>query len=259
MPARPLAQDFASAAPWDVRGGDALLESALPGRSAAPGVVLAGSRWLALPELETRSVAFVGGWRSLRAAAGVSQTGDLELGYSAAGAALGIARPGAGVGLRAVARRDRLGDPAAGGSGRDADPPGAGLECGAGAWFEAGPGVLVWASAPQMWEQGDTPPLERGLTLGARLESAGLLAWLARESLRADDALAIRAAHRVGVALEAGPLEVWVEAHDAPLRAGIGVTARVGRIEALASVEGHPVLGETTRLALRLGGGGASP
>ena len=84
------AQDFASAAPWDVRGGDALLESALPGRSATPGLALAVSRWLALPELETRSVALTGGWRSLRAAVGAAQTGDLELGYSAAGAALFI-------------------------------------------------------------------------------------------------------------------------------------------------------------------------
>lgn len=247
-------QDFDAGAPWNGRDADALIASGLAGRSRGSALLLSATRWFGLPEFETRSASLACGWRALRAAAGAASTGAIDVGYTAAAAALGVAHPGGAVALRAVARRDRMGDPAAGGSGRDADPPGAGIECGVGAWLEAGPGLLLWASAPQMWESGVAPPLERGLTLGARIEGVGLAAWFARESVRAADEGATRGAHRAGLELDAGQLQVWAEARDAPLRAGLGIEAQLARLAVVARVESHPVLGETTQLALRLGG-----
>ena len=221
----------------------ALLDRALP--SAAPGVALSGSstRWFALPELTTRALALGASWQGARAALGLSQTGDPELGWTALGLALGGANRRCGGALRAVARRDRHPAPEPGPLG-----PGAGLEAGAGAWADAGAGVTLWASAPQVWLRGAAPPLSRGLEIGAALRMGEGGLWLLRRaSARDADA---RAGHEAGLSFGLGPLSAWARACDGPLRGGIGLAARARVVEATAEVSSHPVLGETVALAI---------
>lgn len=98
-----------------------------------------------------------------------------------------------------------------------------------------------------MWVQGRLPPLPRPLTFGVRAAFPGGEAWaaLAAPAGAGDDG-----ARTAGVGLVQGPLEAWLEARDGPLRGAAGVRARVRGFEVACAVEPHPVLGETTRLAL---------
>jgi len=219
-----------------------LLDAGLPAARLALAGEVWGTRWLGLSELTTRGLALSGGWRGARAAVGLSQTGDPELGWSAVGAALGTASATAGAALRAVARRDQT--PAL----ATALGPGAGAELGAGAWLAPSPRLRIWASAPQAWLRGAAPPLARGLEIGGAWRAGSITAWLASEATpHAADA------HRAGLALSRGPTRVWVEAREAPVRASVGLTVRARGVSVATAVDAHPVLGETVRLGLELG------
>jgi len=239
------AQDFEPAGPaGSARSASAFLDAALPPAGAGTRLELLGVTRYALPELATRAVAAAAGWRTLRIAAGLSQTGDEALGWTAVGAAAGVAGPGWGAGLRAVGRRDRtLLDPAVRWGG----------EVGAGLRLEAGGPFTAWASAPSAWSAGAAPPLARGFSLGASVRGEGVRGWIEHEAR--PEGPGAQAVHRAGVALEAGVFGVWVEGIDAPLRAALGMEARAGAMRVVASLESHPLLGEVVRLSLGLGGG----
>lgn len=244
------AQDFAPAAPpgpW--AGPAALLERALPAPAGALALEAASARWFALPGLGTRSLSLLVPARTLRLAAGLSQTGDGELGWTCAAIAAGAATGDFGFALRAAARRDRAG----GGLLSSGAALGAGLEAGGGAWIAPAPGARLWAGAPQLWSEGEAPPLARPLELGASLERGGLAAWLALGAPREGDA----GARTLGVAFASGPLLAWAEGRDAPARAALGLAADAGPLRVAARIEGHPVLGETATLSLALRRGAA--
>src|SRR5439155_1326536 len=91
------AQDFASPAPPGSFATPAIfLEHGLPALPAAPAVEAVATSWYGMPELATRAVALCAGWRSARAAAGISRTGGSELGWTTAAFALGVAAQGGG-------------------------------------------------------------------------------------------------------------------------------------------------------------------
>jgi hypothetical protein len=237
-------QEFAAPAPACDRSPAALLERALP---PGPGIELGALaiRWHALPELVTRSLTAGLAWRSVRLAAGVSQTGEPDLGWSAAALGVGLAGEAAGVGVRGAARR------------REAPVHGAaatGIEAGAGAWARAAPQVEVWAAAPQIWTGGEAPPLERWLEIGAVARAAGSMAWVARAGAPGAPR-GLRAEHLAGIGLALGPATLWLEARDHPARGTLGVAGGAGPLRAAVAVESHPVLGETVRVALTVGGG----
>lgn len=241
------AQDFSlGPAPAIAPAAHAMLEDGLPPARAGWRVETGMVRWFGLPELMSRSVALAGSWRAVRAAVGASQTGDPEIGWSAFAAAAGAAGPRGGAALRVVARRDRTASSLPGPLGTDI-----GLATGGGAWAEAAPGFVVWASAPQVWARGVAPPLARPLEIGARLEGGGLAAWIARATPVAGTTPA--GGLRAGAAVALGGCDLWLEARDHPLRAGFGITARAGALRLDASVESHPVLDETVRLAVGMG------
>jgi hypothetical protein len=246
-----LAQDFAAPTPPALSAAAAapahVLEHGLPGARASLAAQALESRWYEVPGLVTRALAIAAGWRAVRAAAGVSRTGDPELGWSACAAALGVAGGRAGGALRAAVRRDA--DPLALNA---ALGPGAGLEVGGGAWADAGAGVTLYASAPQVFTRGVAPPLERGFELGAGWVMDDLSFRLARVSGRGG---AGDARHEAGLALAAGPVTVWLEARDQPARGALGLAARARAVEVAAAVESHPMLGETVRLSLMLSPG----
>jgi len=249
-PAR--AQDFERAGPaGPAHGPVAFLDSGLAPADGAPSAAALGITRYALPELATRAVAAGAGWRSLRVAVGFSQTGDPDLGWNALGAAAGVANARWGAGVRGIARRDRtVLDPAARWGG----------EVGAGAWLSLDAPLVVWAAAPAAWTAGGAPPLLRGFAMGALAFTDGARIWFEHEAR--PEALPARAAHRAGVALEAGVFALWVEGLDAPLRAGLGLEARAGALRIEAAMESHPLLGETVRASLALGGarrGGGVP
>jgi hypothetical protein len=158
-----------------------------------------------------------------------------------------VASDAGGAGVRAVARRDRTSE-----FSFAAGPSDAGVELGAGGWIQAGEGLVLWASAPQLWAAGVAPPLHRALAIGAAATLGDLEVWLAR---RAVPGLArgLRGEHGGGVAMAKRPLAVWLEAADQPLRGGFGVEARLGRMWMAGTVLGHPVLGETYRAAIGVG------
>jgi hypothetical protein len=185
-----------------------------------------------------------------RAAAGWSQTGAPGLGWNAAAVALGLVVEPVAVGARAVARRDRL--DLADASAVNAAPRD-GFEVGFGARAEVAPGVSVWASAPQVWLAGAAPPLRRALELGLGVAMGELRGWWARRTVPAL-ARGMRAEHSAGVAIAGVPLTVWIEARDQPLRGGLGVRAQVRPAWLSVAVESHPVLGETLRAAVGVGG-----
>jgi len=245
LPAAAPAQDFASPAPPAAAVTPAaFLERGLPDRRAAFAAEALVTRWYEVPDLATRAVALAAGWRSVRAAAGISRTGEPELGWTTGAVALGVATRGAGGALRAAARRD-----GAPGALEAALGPGAGLEVGGGAWVEAGAGITLSASAPQIFTRGVSPPLERGLEIGASWVMDDLSLRLTRVSARGG---AGAAQHEAGLALSAGPATVWLEARDLPARGTLGLAARVGALAVAGTVESHPVLGETVRLSLVL-------
>lgn len=237
-----FAQDFERAGPPGPAPGPlAFLDSGLAPAGAAPAATALGVTRYALPELSTRAAAAGAGWRSLRIAAGFSQTGDPELGWNALGAAAGVAHARWGAGVRGLARRDRtVIDPAARWGG----------EVGAGAWLRPEAPVLVWAAAPALWTGAGGAPLARGFTTGAALLAEGARVWFEHEAR--PEAARARAAHRAGIALEAGVFALWAEALDAPLRATLGIGARAGALRIEAAMESHPLLGETARATLSL-------
>jgi hypothetical protein len=243
------AQDFASPGlPGPATSASAFLESGLPPVHAGAALDASYTSWFGLPEIETRGVACGSGWRLARVAAGLSQTGEPDLGWSAAGLACGVARSGGGAGVRAVARRERAIEPGSAAAARlDAR---AGAEVGWGAWLEAARGVRLWATVPQSWSTGVAPPLDRPLEIGASLERDGLTLWLTRGAPSGG----AQADHGAGAALRSGALVAWGSVRDRPLRGGVGVVASAGRLFVAAAVESHPDLGETVRLALGLGG-----
>lgn len=246
-----IAQDFGSASPAIPEGRSlaALEQGLLPARGT-PGIELAWIGWYGVPDLVTRSAAIGAGWGGLRAVAGASQTGDEALGWSAIGVATGLASSAGGVALRAVARRDR-----------DAAPalelgPGSGFEAGAAAWIEAGQGLELWISSPQIVTRGEAPPLRRGLEWGAWFGGGGVDGWFARS---ASAGLGTAAVRRAGVRIRNGPLAIWAEARDQPVRGSIGIGARRAGAAIDASVESHPVLGETVRVCVGWGARRDSP
>lgn len=237
------AQDFAPASPAGPQpGAAALLERALP--AEAPLVALESSvtRWLASPALETRAAAVAFAPGALRVAIGLSQTGDPELGWTGAAIGAGLAADDAGFAVRAIARRDRALGALGHASARDA----AGMEAGAGAWLAAGGGCVLWASAPQLMASGESPPLSRPLEVGARWTVPGAAVWCVLGAPRAGD----DGSRLAGLSLGGADARVWAEARDGPLRASFGAIARVRALVAEARADLHPVLGETTRLAL---------
>ena len=239
------AQEFADAAPTGERSLAALLERGLPAPASGLGATALATRWHGLAEIQTRSLAIGAGIRSLQIAAGVSQTGDAELGWSQLGVAAGAASERGGVAFRgALRRRDGLA------TARE----GIGGEVGAGAWVGAAPGFVVWTTAPQLWTRGDPPPLERWLEIGARLEWEEAQLWLARAAAPGAPR-GLRAEHLAGLRVPAGTAAVWIEARDHPARGTLGVAVTVSELRVSAAVEGHPVLGETVRLTLSWNGG----
>lgn len=239
------AQDFAPAAPAGPQPGPAtLLERALPAAADRLTAEAQAARWFALPELGTRSLALLAPAGSLRVAAGLSQTGEGEPGWTCAAFAVGAAGDGMGFALRAAARRDRAG----GALLTSEAATGAGGEAGGGAWLSPAEGVVLWASAPQLWTRGESPPLARPLELGARWQRGALAAWLAIGAPREGD----DGARGAGLSLARGPLLLWAEARDAPARGAVGLAAEAGPLRIAARIEGHPVLGETTHLSLAL-------
>jgi hypothetical protein len=103
--------------------------------------------------------------------------------------------------------------------------------------------------------KGAAPPLNRGLETGIRLAGDGISAWLARRAAGGREAR-----HRGGVALEFGTVaSAWIEARDDPLRTGYGIEARSRLVAVAFALETHPVLGETARLSLAIGGAPGGP
>ena len=243
------AQDFAGPEPAGPPAGPAgLLERGLAPVPGSASLEFAHISLTGTPELITRSLAVGGNFRGVAGAAGLSQTGDVALGWEALALACGAAGSDGAVAVRALVRRDRSAE------SRLARPDrGLGGELGGGAWLRCGRALRLWASAPQLWRHGAAPPLARALELGARFERPHVAAWLAREAAPAGWRIA--GDHVGGVAIDAGPALLWLEARDRPLRGGLGAAARIGILRVAAVVESHPVLGETARLSLALGRG----
>jgi hypothetical protein len=238
------AQDFvAPACAGPARSPLAYLDCGLPPEAPGPRIAGSATRWFALPELTTRALGLGVSWRGARAALGLSQTGDPELGWTALGLAAGGASRSCGAALRAVARRDRHPRPEVGPLG-----PGVGLEAGAGVWADAGADLTLWASAPQIWLRGAAPPLARGLEIGGALRTREVGLWLLHRA--SPRAAGDRVAHEAGIVLDSGPLSAWARARNGPLRGGIGLSARARTAEAAVEVSSHPVLGETVSLAI---------
>ena len=235
------AQEFSEPAPAAQLTVAALLERGLPASDGALGAIALATRWHGLAEIETRSLAIAFGARSVRFAAGASQTGEAELGWTQASIGAGVASECYGFALRGCVRRRAV-----------VNGEGTGGEVGAGAWVEASPSVVVWATAPQLWTRGDPPPLSRWLEIGARLERAEAHLWLAR-SAAPGAPRGLRAEHLAGLLVPAGLAAIWIEGRDHPARGTLGISVMAGTLRVSAAVEGHPVLGETVRLALGIG------
>jgi hypothetical protein len=236
------AQDFSGASPaGSTRAPEGLLDRALPSASATFSASASQTRWWGLPDLETRSASLGGSFRSWRAAIGLSQTGEPELGWTALGLGIGATSDHAGAGLRACVRRDRD----APWSVARAFTTGDGVEAGAGAWVMAGDAVRAWASAPQVWTAGAAPPLARPLELGVRVGDEDA-AWVRIVAPRAGD----DGERALGLSLWVAPLQAWAEVRDAPLRGSVGLSASIAALRLAVRVDAHPVLGETTRLSL---------
>jgi hypothetical protein len=234
------AQEFASAAPASERSGAALLERGLPPPQPDLSITVLAIRWYGLPELDTRSATLALGWRTLRLGAGLSRSGDGELGWSAAAVAAGIADARGGAALRVCGRERRAMDDGA---------PLTGAEAGAGMWIAPSPALRVWVSAPQVWIQGDPPPLERGLEIGGAVRTGDAELWLARAA--APGAVGgSNADHMAGARLPLGVVDAWLELRDHPTRGGFGLAAAKRDLRLAATVESHPVLGDTVRLSL---------
>jgi hypothetical protein len=250
--APPLAaQDFAPAAgAGPAPGACAMLERALPSEAPALGAEALQTEFALVPGLRTRAVAAQFAWRVARVAAGLSQTGEPEWGWTCAALAVGSATRVSGAALRVAVTTDRANGPAFSALGSGAGVASASLAIGGGAWIAPGAGVRLWAQAPQCATRGAPPPQVRPLELGASLARSGARAWLAIEAPgRGGDG-----ERALGVALARGPCELWGEGRDGPWRAALGVTARVRAITCAARVDAHPWLGTRTTLVLGLHG-----
>jgi len=244
------AQDFASAAPpWPRGAAGPLLEDGLAPANTRFALDATVTRWFGLTSFETRSLATMARFHTVVVAAGVAQTGGPEVGWTAAGLAIGAASARGGVAVRGVARRDRLTSFALNG-----DPDTAGGELGVGAWAATGESVRLWASAPQLWREGAAPPLGRALALGVAWEGDGLSAWLGRRAVVGVSGER-HGEHEAGVTLGGPALALWCAARDRPLRASLGVSAGLGGVRSAAAFDSHPVLAETSRLTLSLAHG----
>jgi hypothetical protein len=235
------AQDFEPAAPSGPVGSPSvLIERALPLPADGARLELLAVRWGALADFSTRAAALEAGWGAARFAAGLSSTGDGEIGWNAVALAAGLASHLQGVGVRAIVRRDRSSpDPAASRA--------IGIESGAGFWSALGPRARVWVSVPGMLGAGESAPLDRGLESGVKCSAGVLHGWLAWTA----PARAADAGERIaGAGYDTGSIAAWIEARDRPLRATLGLRVRRDALEIAASVSEHPLLGETTRLAL---------
>lgn len=242
-----FAQDFDLPAPaWPPGPASLWLERALPPARAAPVLEAGIVRWHGLDALVTRSIAAGAGWRAFRGGLGLSQTGESDLGWTTLASTLGAVVPHAGASLRIAARRDRTSR-----FGFDARGAAVGAEGGGGAWIDASRRVHVWASAPQVWTTGSVPPLERPLAIGAAVDLGSVRLWLDRSGVPGG----AHGGREAGLSTTAGPLAVWLLARDQPLRGGFGLAARAATLEVAAQVESHPVLRETARLSVRVGGG----
>ena len=241
------AQDFALPAPaWPPGPASLWIERALPPAAPTPVLEAGVIRWHGLDALVTRSIAAGAGVRAFRGAIGLSQTGEPDLGWTTLGTALGTVAPHAGASLRLAVRRDRTSP-----FGFDARGAAVGAEAGGGAWIDAGARIHVWASAPQVWTRGSVPPLRRPLEIGAAGEWGGVTLWLSRAGVPGGPG----GGREGGLSTAAGPLSLWLVARDRPLRGGLGVSARAGVLSARCQVESHPVLRETARLSIAIGGG----
>jgi hypothetical protein len=242
-----FAQDFELPAPaWPPGPAGLWLERALPPAHGAPVLEAGIVRWHGIDALVTRSLAAGAGWRAFRGGLGLAQTGEPDLGWTTLATALGAVVPHAGASLRIAARRDRTSR-----FGFDARGAAVGGEAGGGAWIDAGPRIHVWASAPQVWTRGSAPPLERPLAIGAAADLGSVRLWLDRSGVPGGT----HGGREAGLSTVAGPFAVWLLARDRPLRGGFGLAARAAPLEVAAQVESHPVLRETARLSVRLGGG----
>jgi hypothetical protein len=240
------AQDFALPRVTPLTAAGAMLEDALPPARGSMSLAAGTIAWYGVPELATRAIVAGAGWRVLRGALGVSQTGDAELGWTTLGFGAGATGPDWGVGARVLARRDRT-------TAFDFAPaPGeGGLETGAAAWLGLGRAATVWASAPSLAVTGAEPPLMRPLEAGIEWRGPGLTLWLARRSAPPVYGGATLAA---GAVARAGPTCVWLAAHDAPLAGSLGVALAHAGLGVQAEVESHPWLAPTARLAIVLAG-----
>jgi len=235
-PAR--AQEFVAPTPAGPAGVSAILEHGLPPVGAEARIEALAARWHGLPELAARSIAYGAGWRELRWAVGLSRFGDGELGWSAVAVATGLATEAGGAALRLCARRDAPGN--------------RGVECGGGAWAPIGRHARLWAAVPQLWTEGEPPPLARWLEIGAIAEGFGIKAWLSRTAVPSR-VRGVRADHFAGIAADTGPITTWVSLRDRPPRGSLGVTAARGALRLGVEVESHPVLPETVRLGVSWG------
>lgn len=236
------AQHFAAPLPpAGERGGPGLLEDAQPAVSGSLMVSAFETRWWGVPGLTTRALALGLGVRSLRVAAGLSQTGDPAIGVTTLAVGLGVASPLAGAGVRAASWSDRS---AGDWSVARARAPEAAYEAGAGAWLSPASGVRVWASAPQLLGVGDAL-LERTLELGVRAGHDDAVWCTLRAPRPGDDG-----ERALGAQLTLAPVALWVELRDAPLRSAAGLRVQWRGLQWAVRLDSHPVLGETVRSGL---------
>jgi hypothetical protein len=235
------AQDFASPAP--AGGGatpGAFLERALPEPRTPKTIEMLAIAWDPAAELTTRAIAGTASWRALSCGAGISSTGDGEIGWNSLALAIGHAGATHGAGLRALVRRDRAA------LGPRGERP-LGAEAGAGFWSAIGSHGRIWASAPMALIAGEPPPLDRGLETGLSFGAGEFTAWGSWSA----PASAVDAAERsLGLACGSGAIALSAEARDRPLRAAIAVRAQRGALIVMARIDEHPVLGETARVSL---------
>jgi hypothetical protein len=240
LPAR--AQDFSAPAPaGHTPGAGVALERSLPPSRAESGIEFLSVRWSAMTEFATHAVAADAWWQSVVFAAGVSSSGDAEVGWNAAAMLVGLDAPAAGIALRALVREER--DPAS--------VRALGLEIGGGFRSAITPNLTMWASAPSALRSGEPPPLDRGIEVGMRWCGRGFAAWGAWSAPARD----VNAGERsIGIASGPGRFETWMEARENPLRGSLGMRASRGALEVAAEVGEHPVLGENVRVSLRVRG-----
>ena len=175
--------------------------------------------WDPASELTTRAIAGQANWRSLAWGAGISSTGDGEIGWNSVAVAIGHATASHGVGVRALARRDRA-------AAIDRQDRLLGAEAGAGFWSSIGSRGRIWASAPMALIVGEPPPLDRGLETGVSVQAREFSAWATWDA----PAGAVDAAERsIGLACESGAVALSAEARDRPLRGSVAVSRAAGR------------------------------